>query len=62
MGGDSGFGHCGLVIVFMSSHEVSELRERERERKSEILMKKKRETQLKKQFLKYQLATITSYL
>ena len=35
MGGDSGFGHGGLVIVFMSSHEVSELRERE------ILMKKK---------------------
>ena len=37
MGGDSGFGHGGLVIVFMSSHEVSELREREKE----ILMKKK---------------------
>ena len=40
MGGDSGFGHGGLVIVFMSSHEVSDL-EREREREREILMKKK---------------------
>ena len=35
------------------------LRERERERN---INEKKRETQLKKQFLKYQLATITSYL
>ena len=35
MGGDSGFGHGGLVIVFMSSHEVSELRERERQRERE---------------------------
>ena len=60
MGGDSGLGHGGLVIVFMSSHEVSYLkRERERERN---INEKKRETQLKKQFLKYQLATITSYL
>ena len=36
MGGDSGLGHGGLVIVFMSSHEVSYLeRERERERERE---------------------------
>ena len=64
MGGDSGFGHGGLVIVFMSSHEVTYLkRERERERRRiRNINEKKRETQLKKQILKYQLATITSYL
>lgn len=55
---DSGSDYGGFVMVFMSSHEVLDLkrresrtREREREEESEILIEKKGEIQLKKKKL-----------